>query len=92
MVALLKTLKEPTLGTDLVSLGMVRNLRVVGDYVYLRLYVGRHQLDLQTQVQTALAQLPWCKKAYAELCTIPGVRITLAVSSGKGVWANRPRR
>jgi ATP-binding protein involved in chromosome partitioning len=84
VIALLKTLKEPTLGTDLVSLGMVRNLRVVGDYVYLRLYVGRHQLDLQDQVQTTLAQLPWCKKAYAERCTIPGVRITLAVSSGKG--------
>jgi ATP-binding protein involved in chromosome partitioning len=84
VVALLKTLKEPTLGTDLVSLGMVRNLRVVGDYVYLRLYVGRHQLDRQAQVQTTLAQLPWCKKAYAERCTIPGVRITLAVSSGKG--------
>ncbi|WP_017301326.1 Mrp/NBP35 family ATP-binding protein [Nodosilinea nodulosa] len=84
VIALLKTLKEPTLGNDLVSLGMVRNLRVVGDYVYLRLYVGCHQLDLQEQVQEILSQLPWCKKAYAELCTIPGVRTTLAVSSGKG--------
>jgi ATP-binding protein involved in chromosome partitioning len=48
----LKTLREPTLQNDLVSLGMVRNLRIVGDYVYLRLYVGCHQLHLQEQVQT----------------------------------------
>ncbi|MBD2110213.1 Mrp/NBP35 family ATP-binding protein [Nodosilinea sp. FACHB-13] len=84
VIAQLKTLREPTLGNDLVSLGMVRNLQVVDDYVYLRLYVGRHQLDLQEQVQTTLEQLPWCKKAYAQLCTLPGVRTTLAVSSGKG--------
>ncbi|MBE9140476.1 Mrp/NBP35 family ATP-binding protein [Nodosilinea sp. LEGE 07088] len=84
VIAQLKTLREPTLGNDLVSLGMVRNLQVVDDYVYLRLYVGCHQLDLQDLVQATLAQLPWCKKAYAQLCTIPGVRTTLAVSSGKG--------
>ncbi len=80
----LKGLKEPNLQNDLVSLGMVRNLQVVGDYVYLRLYVGFHQLHLQDQVQQTLGHLPWCKKAYAQLCTIPGVRTTLAVSSGKG--------
>ena len=80
----LKGLKEPNLQNDLVSLGMVRNLQVVGDYVYLRLYVGCHQLHLQDQVQQTLGHLPWCKKAYAQLCTIPGVRTTLAVSSGKG--------
>ena len=80
----LKTLQEPTLQNDLVSLGMIRNLQVVGEHVYLRLYVGCHQLHLQEQVQQTLAQLPWCKKAYVQLCTIPGVRTTLAVSSGKG--------
>ncbi|MEO1351227.1 MAG: Mrp/NBP35 family ATP-binding protein [Cyanobacteria bacterium J06635_15] len=80
----LKALQEPTLQNDLISLGMVRNLQVVGDYIYLRLYVGCHQLGLQAQVQHTLGQLPWCKKVYAELCTIPNVRTTLAVSSGKG--------
>lgn len=80
----LKQVVEPTLGTTIVSLGMVRNLRIVGDYVYLRLYVGSHQLALQEQVEQALAPLLWCKKTYVQLCTIPGVRITLAVSSGKG--------
>jgi ATP-binding protein involved in chromosome partitioning len=80
----LKALREPTLQNNLVSLGMVRNLQVVGDYIYLRLYVGCHQLHLQEWVQQTLTQLPWCKKAYVQLCTIPGVRTTLAVSSGKG--------
>ncbi|MBD0337261.1 MAG: DUF59 domain-containing protein, partial [Cyanobacteria bacterium Co-bin13] len=70
----LKQVQEPTLGNDLVSLGRVRNLRIVGDYVYLRLYVGSHELALQDQVQAALSQLPWCKKAYVQICTIPKVR------------------
>jgi ATP-binding protein involved in chromosome partitioning len=80
----LKGIQAPILNNDLVSLGMVRNLRVVDHYVYLRLYIGCHQYALQGQVQQALARLPWCKKAYVQLCTIPGVRTTLAVSSGKG--------
>ncbi|MFQ4136974.1 P-loop NTPase [Nodosilinea sp. PGN35] len=84
VTAQLKHLHEPTLGNDLVSLGMVRHLRVVGDYVYLRLYVGAHQLALQGQVEQYLQQLPWVKKVYVQLCTIPGVRTTLAIASGKG--------
>ncbi|MBW4481244.1 MAG: Mrp/NBP35 family ATP-binding protein [Tildeniella torsiva UHER 1998/13D] len=80
----LKHLQAPTLGNDLVSLGMVRNLRVVGDYVYLRLYVGAHQLVLEHQVQQSLSELPWVKKVYVQVCTIPGVRTTLAIASGKG--------
>ena len=84
VIALLKEIEEPTLTKDLVSLGMVRNLQVVDDYVYLRLYVGSHQYELQHHVQHRLSQLSWCKKVYVQLCTIPGVRTTLAVSSGKG--------
>lgn len=84
VIALLKEIEETTLKKDLVSLGMVRNLQVVDDYVYLRLYVGSHQYELQHQVQHRLSQLSWCKKVYVQLCTIPGVRTTLAVSSGKG--------
>lgn len=80
----LKGILEPTLGNDIVSLGMVRNLRVVDDYIYLRLYVGTHQYALQSQIQQTLSALPWCQKVYVQLCTIPGVRTTLAVSSGKG--------
>ncbi|PSN17028.1 MRP family ATP-binding protein [filamentous cyanobacterium CCP5] len=84
VIALLKGIRVSGLNNDLISLGMVRNLQVVDDYVYLRLYVGAHQYELQGQVQQTLAILPWCKKVYVQICTIPGVRTTLAVSSGKG--------
>ena len=80
----LKQVIEPVLQNDIVSLGMVRNLRIVDDYVYLRFYVGSHQQELQDQIQAQLTTLTWCKKVYIQLCTILGVKITLAVSSGKG--------
>jgi ATP-binding protein involved in chromosome partitioning len=84
VIELLKAVIEPTLENDVIGLGMVRNLRVVDDYVYLRLYVGDHQKYLQTVIETALLPLDWCKKTYVQLCTVPGVKITLAISSGKG--------
>ena len=42
-IQLLKRIIEPNLNNDIVSLGMVRNLRLVDDYVYLKLYLGSHQ-------------------------------------------------
>jgi ATP-binding protein involved in chromosome partitioning len=84
VIQLLKQVIEPTLKNDIISLGMVRNLRIVDDYVYLRLYIGSHQHQLETEIQTVLSPLSWCKKTYMQLCTIPGVRTTIAVSSGKG--------
>lgn len=84
VVQRLKQIREPRLNNDIVSLGMVRNLRIVDDYVYLRLYIGQHQQDLVDQVTAAIGPLPWCKKPYVQLCTIPGVKTTLAISSGKG--------
>jgi ATP-binding protein involved in chromosome partitioning len=84
VVHCLKEVIEPILKNDIVSLGMVRNLRVVDDYVYLRLYIGSHQHGLQTEVYTALSSLSWCKKTYIQPCTISGVKTTLAISSGKG--------
>jgi ATP-binding protein involved in chromosome partitioning len=84
VVELLKQVIEPTLKNDIVSLGMVRNLRIVDDYVYLRLYIGSHQQQLQSEIEAKLSSLSWCKKAYIQICTIPGVKITLGISSGKG--------
>ena len=83
-IQLLKQIIEPNLNNDIVSLGMVRNLRLVDDYIYLKLYIGSHQHDLKDQVQSALFTLDWCKKPYIQVCTIPGVKLTLAISSGKG--------
>jgi ATP-binding protein involved in chromosome partitioning len=82
--AILKTVLEPILNADIVSLGMVRNLRIVEDYIYLRLYVGKHQQALKAEILALLSSLEWCKKSYVDLCTIAGVRTTIAVSSGKG--------
>jgi ATP-binding protein involved in chromosome partitioning len=31
-----------------------------------------------------LSSLSWCKKTYIQICTIPGVKTTLGISSGKG--------
>lgn len=84
VIGLLKQIIEPVLNNNIVSLGMVRNLRIVDDYVYLRLYIGRHQAYLQDLVETYLKSLTWCRKAYVQICTIPGVKTTLAISSGKG--------
>ena len=83
-ISCLKQVIEPNLNSNIVDLGMVRNLRVVDNYVYFRLYIGVHQHELKEQAQIALGDLGWCEKAYIQLCTIPGVRTTLAVSSGKG--------
>lgn len=84
VIECLKQVVEPILKKDIVSLGMVRNLNVVDNYIYFRLYIGAHQQYLQQRAQRALSSLTWCKKTYIQLCTIPGVRTTLAVSSGKG--------
>ena len=83
-IQLLKQIIEPNLNNDIVSLGMVRNLRLVDDYVYLKLYLGSHQHELKDIVQSALSTLDWCKKPYIQICTIPGVKTTIAISSGKG--------
>jgi ATP-binding protein involved in chromosome partitioning len=83
-ISLLKQIIEPILNNNIVDLGMVRNLQIVDNYVYLRLYIGQHQLYLQDIVQDSLKNLVWCRKVYVQICTIPGVKTTLAVSSGKG--------
>jgi ATP-binding protein involved in chromosome partitioning len=80
----LKQITEPLLKNDIISLGMVRNLRIVDNYIYLRLYVGQHQHHLKEQIESTLSALSWCKKVYIHICTIPRVKTTLAISSGKG--------
>ena len=63
---------------------MVRNFRIVDDYIYLRLYIGYHQHQLQLEIESKLSSLSWCKKTYIQICTISGVKTTLGISSGKG--------
>lgn len=84
VVQILKQIIEPNLKNDIISLGMIRNLRIVEGYIYLRLYIGSHQQQLQTEIQYKLSSITWCKKTYIQICTIAGVKTTLAISSGKG--------
>ncbi len=88
VIQLLRQVIEPTLKNDIVSLGMVRNIRVVDNlidkYIYLHLYIGSHQKFLEAEIKTVLSSLDWCKKVSIETCTIRGVKTTLAISSGKG--------
>ncbi|MEL6856633.1 MAG: iron-sulfur cluster assembly protein [Cyanobacteria bacterium J06607_13] len=79
VIRCLKQVIAQPVNNNIVDLGMVRNLRIVDSYVYLKLYVGAHQLALKDQTQLALGDLSWCQKAYIQLCTIPKVRTTLAV-------------
>ncbi|MEG4166437.1 MULTISPECIES: Mrp/NBP35 family ATP-binding protein [unclassified Microcoleus] len=84
VVNYLKHVIEPTLKNDIISLGLVRNLRIVDGYIYLRLYIGSHQQNLQAKIESVLSPITWCKKIYIQICTIANVRTTLAISSGKG--------
>ena len=84
VIQLLKQVIEPILKNDIISLGMVRNLRIVDQYIYLRLYIGSRQQHLEAEIKAVLSSLAWCKKTYIQVCTIPGVKTTLAISSGKG--------
>ena len=84
VVNYLKQVIEPTLKNDIISLGMVRNLRIVENYIYLRLYIGSHQQELPKIIESVLSPVSWCKKTYIQTCTIAKVRTTLAISSGKG--------
>lgn len=70
-ISLLKQIIEPILNNNIVDLGMVRNLQVIDNYVYLRLYLGEHQLYLQNLVETRLKALTWCHKIYVQTCRIP---------------------
>ena len=84
VINLLKQVFEPNLKNNIVNLGMVRNLQIVDDYVYFRLYLGSHQLKLKEHAQESLKSLNWCKQFYIQVCSIPNVQTVLAISSGKG--------
>jgi ATP-binding protein involved in chromosome partitioning len=84
VIALLKQIIVPVLNRNIVDLGMVRNLQVVDNYLYLRLYIGQNQLYLEEALQNRLKELTWCRKTYIQRCTIPGVKTTLGIASDKG--------
>ena len=69
---------------DLISSCMVRNIRVVGNYIYLKLFLGSDQLYLENKVKDALKVFEWAEKIYVDVKQISGVKRTIAIGSGKG--------
>ena len=69
---------------DLISSCMVRNIRVVGKYIYLKLFLGSDQLYLENKVKDALKVFDWAEKIYIDVKQISGVKRTIAIGSGKG--------
>ena len=68
----------------LVSQALVRNVKVIGDDVYVRLFHGSDQAVFVDVVQSALDNLDWTNRVVVDIRTITGVRRTIAVGSGKG--------
>ena len=69
---------------DLISSCVVRNIRVVGDYLYLKLFLGSDQIKLKKIIENKLKIFSWAKKVYLDLKFIEGVKRTIAIGSGKG--------
>ncbi len=98
----LKNTVEPDLGRDLVAAGLVRDLRVEGEAVYVTVVLtspaSPHRDKIEREVRTAIGALEWPTEIdiswTAEVSsntgfgqdgqTIPGVKNTIAVASGKG--------
>ena len=69
---------------SLVGSALVRNIRVIDDDVYVRLFHGSDQRHLVDLTRTALSTLGWTKRVVVDKRTIPGVKRTIAIGSGKG--------
>ena len=80
----LKTLEFKEIYGDLISSCVVRNIRVVGDYLYLKLFLGSDQIKLKEIIENKLKFFSWAKKIYLDLKFIEGVKRTIAIGSGKG--------
>ena len=80
----LKTLEFREIYGDLISSCVVRNIRVVGDYLYLKLFLGSDQIKLKKIIENKLKFFSWAKKVYLDLKFIKGVKRTIAIGSGKG--------
>ena len=69
---------------DIIRMSLIRNIRVIGDDVYVRLFHGSDQGNLLPLVRDQLAAIPWTNRVVVDPKTITGVKRTLAIGSGKG--------
>ena len=63
----LKTLEFREIYGDLISSCVVRNIRVVGDYLYLKLFLGSDQIKLKEIIENKLKIFSWAKKVYSQI-------------------------
>ena len=69
---------------NLIQSSVTRNIRVIQNDIYVRLFHGSDQAYLIDLVRSALQTIPWCNRVVVDPRTIQGVKRTLAVASGKG--------
>ena len=69
---------------DLVATCQVRNIRVISDDIYVRLFLGSDQVQNKELVQKKLESISWAKRVVVDSRCIAGVKRTIAIGSGKG--------
>ncbi len=100
VLKVLGTVQDPELHRDLVSLGMIEDLRVEGDRVAFTIVLTTPACPLRSQIEReareAIMRIPGVKEVQIKLSSrvradkprgkaaIPGVRNVIAVGSGKG--------
>ena len=80
----LDSVKLPHSRQSLTEAALIRNIKVIQDDVYVRLFHGSDQLELVDAAKHALSSLTWCHRIVVDPRTIPGVKRTIAIGSGKG--------
>ena len=70
--------------TNVLEACLARNIRVISDDIYLRLFHGSDQQYLADSVRKSLKSLSWPKRIVVDPRCIPGVKRTIAIGSGKG--------
>lgn len=101
VVKALKGVMDPDLGRDIVSLNMVRDIRIEGNRVSFKLVLTTPACPMKAQMEAdarqAVSSVPGVKEVAIETSSevpsakklpekesIPGVKNTIAVASGKG--------
>lgn len=100
VVDALRTVQDPDLHRDIVSLGFVKEIKVDGGAVYARVELTTPACPVKEQLHAqcieVIKALPWVESAEVEMTAqvrerptenddlIPGVRHVIAIASGKG--------
>ena len=81
---LLSSVDTGSCSLNLTATCQVRNIRVIADDIYVRLFLGVDQAFIKEFVQNSLENLAWSKRVVVDVRLIPGVKRTIAIGSGKG--------